>query len=142
MAEIVTLTRRPSGLLSLADALLVSDGLRRGGLAVLPTETGYMLAARACDEAAVLRAFEVKRRDPAQPMHVACGSLEMARRFAVLSAAAERVMGAFTPGPVTVVAPKKEPLPDRLVTLRGTVGLRIPDCAATLQVVLALGEPI
>jgi L-threonylcarbamoyladenylate synthase len=132
----------PSGTMRLADVDTVADTLRGGGLAVLPTETGYMLAAVATDEAAVERAFAAKRRSTANPMHVACSSVSMAARYARLSADAVRVMGALTPGPVTVVAAKTALLPDRLVTLNGTVGIRVPDHPATLQVIAEVGVPL
>lgn len=132
----------PSGLLRLGDAEDVAATLAGGGLAVLPTETGYMLAAAATIEAAVLRVFKAKRRDVNHPMHIACASLEMAGHYANLDAEARRVIGAFTPGPLTVVVQQTSELPDRLVTYQGTVGIRVPDHPATLQVIAAAGVPV
>jgi L-threonylcarbamoyladenylate synthase len=134
--------RTASGLLCMADVERVADGLRDGGLAVLPTETGYMLAALATDEPAIERAFAVKGRDLAHTVHVACSSLTMARQFAVLTPEAERLLGRFTPGPLTVVADQTGLLPDRLVTVDGTVGIRVPDQAITQQVISAVGVPL
>lgn len=65
-------------LIRTADLAAVADGLRQGSLAILPTETGYLLAALATSIPAVERAFRVKRRDFANVMHVACSSLSMA----------------------------------------------------------------
>ena len=132
----------PSGLLRLADAAEVAGVLADGGLAVLPTETGYMLAGAATIEAAVLRVFRAKRRDLAHPMHIACASLEMAAHYAHLTPEARKVIGAFTPGPLTVVVEQTSELPDRLVTHQGTVGIRVPDHPATLQVIAAAGVPV
>jgi L-threonylcarbamoyladenylate synthase len=53
-----------------------------------------------------------------------------------------RVLGALTPGPVTVVVRQSVLLPDRLVTLGGTVGIRVPDHPATLQVIAEVGAPL
>ena len=131
-----------SGLLSLADVARVVAALRADGLVVLPTETGYMLASVATSPVAVRKAFAAKGRDLANPMHVACATLAMAERYGVLDAVTTDLVGRFTPGPLTVVVPKTAALPDELVTLRGTVGLRIPDCAATLQVIAALDLPL
>lgn len=131
-----------AGTLRLADVRTVAEVLRGGGLAVLPTETGYMLAAVATDVAAVQRAFAAKKRSTANPMHVACSSLSMAARFAELTPAAERVLGALTPGPVTAVVRRSPLLPDRLVTVNGTVGIRVPDHPATLQVINEVGVPL
>jgi L-threonylcarbamoyladenylate synthase len=131
-----------SRLLTLADLDAVARSLAAGGLAVLPTETGYMLAALATSESAVRAAFAAKGRDAAAVMHVACASLSMARRYGHLDERATALLGAFTPGPLSVVVPQTGALPDGLVTVDGTVGIRVPDSPATLQVISAVGAPL
>ena len=131
-----------SGMLTLAEAGKVADSLRNGSLAVLPTETGHMLAALATNMKAVDCAFTVKGRPSANVMHVACASLQMAEQVGVIDQLAIRLLGELTPGPVTVVVKKTPLLPDRLVALDGTVGIRIPDHPATLQVINAVGAPV
>lgn len=128
-----------SGLLRLGLVAEIADALRSGGLAVLPTETGHLLASTV---AAAGRVFSVKQRNPANPMHVACSSLEMAGAYGRLDGRARRLLGECTPGPLTVVVPARTGLDDPHVTLNGTIGLRVPDHAATLQVIAALGEPV
>jgi len=137
----VTVSKR-SRLLRLADLEAVAGALAAGSLAVLPTETGYMLAAVATSEPAVRAAFAVKGRQPAAVMHVACASLSMARTYAVLDERAAALLGTFTPGPLSVVVPQTDALPDGLVTVDGTVGIRVPDSPATLQVIAAVGRPL
>lgn len=137
----LSVTKR-SRLLTLADLDAVAGSLAGGGLAVLPTETGPMLAAVATSEPAVRAAFAAKGRNLAQVMHVACASLAMARRYGHLDERATALLGAFTPGPLSVVVPHTGALPDRLVTVDGTVGIRVPDNPATLQVIGALGVPL
>jgi L-threonylcarbamoyladenylate synthase len=134
--------RSNSGLLSLAEVARVADSLRRGSPAILPTETGYMLAALATSEDAVKAAFTVKGRAAAAVMHVACASMDMARTAGVLTERATRLLGHFTPGPLSVIVGKTDLLPDDLVTLNGTVGIRVPDHPATLQVISAVGAPL
>lgn len=131
-----------SGLISLGDADKVAGSLRRGSVAVLPTETGYMLAALATSIQAINRVFAVKARQAANVMHVACGSLQMAEAVGQLTPRALRILTRLTPGPVTVIVEKTSYLPDRLVTLNNTVGIRIPDHPATLQVITAVGAPL
>jgi L-threonylcarbamoyladenylate synthase len=131
-----------TGAVKLADVQKVVGALRRGGLAVLPTETGYMLAVDAYSIPAIRRAFEVKGRARANVMHVACSSLQMAESVGVINRRALRILGEFTPGPVSVIVEKKPSLPDELVTLNGTVGIRIPDHFGTLQVVEEFGRPL
>lgn len=128
-----------SGLLPLGRLTEIADALRAGGLAVLPTETGHLLASSV---AAAHKAFAVKQRSPTNPMHVACSSLEMAAAYGRLDARARRLLGEFTPGPLSVVVPALAGVDDPYVTLNGTIGLRVPDHPATLQVISALGEPV
>lgn len=132
----------PAGTLRLGALARIADVLRGGGLAVLPTETGYMLAAAATDIDAVTGVFAAKKRSLDHPMHVACASLSMAARYAELTPMGTRLLGALTPGPCTVVAASTGLLPDRLVTMNGTVGIRIPDHPATLAVLAEVGVPL
>ena len=131
-----------TGVLKLADVGRVADNLRRGSMAVLPTETGYMLAALATSEPAIKQVFTAKGRNTANVMHVACGSLSMAGTVGELNPAALRLLGEFTPGPVTVAVNKTPLLPDDFVALNGTVGIRMPDHPATLQVINEVGAPL
>lgn len=130
------------GTVRLSDVEKIADSLKRGSLAILPTETGYMLAALATSTAALERAFTVKGRNASDVMHVACASLAMAETAGILSPRAIRLLGDFTPGPLSVIVNKTDLLPDHLVTLKGTVGIRVPDHAATLQVINAVGSPV
>lgn len=134
--------RSRTGLLSLAEVAEVADSLKAGSPAVLPTETGYMLAALATSEDAVKGAFTVKGRSSAAVMHVACASMDMAQTVGILTDRATRLLGQFTPGPLSVIVGKTDLLPDDLVTLNGTVGIRVPDHPATLQVINAVGAPL
>jgi len=131
-----------SGMLKLADVGKIADNLRRGAMAVLPTETGYMLAAMATSESAIEQVFTAKGRGAAKVMHVACGSLQMAAAVGELNQAALRLLGELTPGPVTVIVNKTPLLPDSLVAVNGTVGIRVPDHPATLQVINEVGSPL
>lgn len=131
-----------NNLLHSEDVELVVQHLKRGGLCILPSESGYMLSARAVDATAVEGVFRAKTRPLDKVMHVACSSLAMAETVGVIDLFALRLLGAFTPGPLTVVVKKTELLPDRLVTLEGSVGIRIPDSPVTLQVIGELGGPV
>jgi L-threonylcarbamoyladenylate synthase len=134
--------RSRRGTLALADVARIADSLKRGSLAVLPTETGYMLAALATSQDAVKRAFTVKERATSAVMHVACSSLDMAGTVGLLTGRAERLLGRFTPGPLSVIVRQTGLLPDGLVTVNGTVGIRVPDHPGTLQIINAVGSPL
>jgi L-threonylcarbamoyladenylate synthase len=144
MTEFVYVRPNSSGLLPWSEVARIADSLRQGSLAVLPTETGYMLAALATDAEAVKRAFAVKERPGAAVMHIACASVQMAGTVGILTERALRLLELFTPGPVSVIVNQTDLLAatDGLVTLNGTVGLRIPDHPGTLQIINAVGMPV
>jgi L-threonylcarbamoyladenylate synthase len=133
-----------TGLLPWSDVAKIADSLKQGSLAVLPTETGYMLAALATSEEAVQSAFAVKGRAGSAVMHVACSSLEMAGTVGILTERAIKLLGHLTPGPISVIVNQTDLFPDSdsMVTLNGTVGIRIPDHPGTLQVINAVGSPV
>ncbi len=145
MTEFVYLKPRSrSGLLAWSEVAQVADSLKQGALAVLPTETGYMLAALATSADAVQAAFTVKGRAGSAVMHVACGSLEMAGTVGILTERAIRLLGELTPGPVSVIVKTTGYLSaaESMVTLDNTIGVRIPDHPGTLQVINAVGFPL
>jgi L-threonylcarbamoyladenylate synthase len=133
-----------SGLLAWSDVAKIAGSLKKGSPVVLPTETGYMLAALATSAEAVKSAFAVKGRAGSAVMHVACASLEMAETVGILNERAHRLLGQLTPGPVSVIVNQTDLLSESegLVTLNGTVGLRLPDHPGTLQVINAVGLPV
>jgi L-threonylcarbamoyladenylate synthase len=101
-----------------------------------------MLAALATSQDAVKRAFTVKERATSAVMHVACSSLDMAATVGILTERATRLLGEFTPGPLSVIVNGTGLLPEGLVTVNGTVGIRVPDHPGTLQIVSAVGSPL
>ena len=101
--------------------------LRAGEVVALPTETVYGLAANALDSKAVSKIFKVKGRPTNNPIIVHVASVEMAKRcVAEWPATADKFAKAFWPGPLTLVLPRANEIPD-IVTAGGTtVGIRWP----------------
>ncbi|MBE0467651.1 MAG: L-threonylcarbamoyladenylate synthase, partial [Candidatus Desulforudis sp.] len=86
--------------------------LRCGGLVAFPTETVYGLGANALDPQAVMRIFAVKGRPADNPLivHVAARG-ELAGLVRTVPPAAERLVAAFWPGPLTLVLPRSPVVP-------------------------------
>lgn len=116
--------------------------LRAGGLVSLPTDTLYALAARARDDAAVLRVFEIKGREPGKPLPLFVSDVEMADRFAVVNERARILATRFWPGALTIVLQKRPDFDSEALSGGETVALRVPDQPFALEVIRALGEPI
>jgi L-threonylcarbamoyladenylate synthase len=116
--------------------------LRRGELAVIPTDTVYGLAANADDPHAAEALYAAKGRDARQPTAVLFASLaELLARVPELPAPGVAVAGALLPGPLTLVVPNpgrrfrwlNQERPEAL-------GVRVPDVAGPGKEVLdALG---
>ena len=117
--------------------------LRAGELVALPTETVYGLAANAFDEKAVAKIFTAKNRPAQNPIIVHIANLEMAQRcVSTWPVMAEKLANAFWPGPLTLVLPRSNKIPD-LVTAGGqTVGVRWPSHPFIQAVIRACDFPL
>lgn len=117
--------------------------LRSGGLVAFPTETVYGLGANALDTDAVARIFAAKGRPANNPVIVHVADVDSARRLAAhWPSAADRLVKAFWPGPLTIVVKKAEIVPG-LVTAGGpTVALRMPAHPVARALIEAAGLPI
>ena len=101
--------------------------LAGGGLVAFPTETVYGLGARADDDAAVARIFAAKGRPADHPLIVHVASAAAAMHFALsLSPAAQRLMAAFWPGPLTLIVPRREGIAAAAAGGQDSIGLRVP----------------
>lgn len=127
------------------DARVISQAarlIRDGAVLVLPTDTCYIFAANALDPMAVWKVFAIKRRPLGQPIHMAVRDLDMAEEYVELNQAARLLAERFLPGPLTLVLPRRESVPDILVGGGQTLGIRIPDNRVLLEVVGAAGLPV
>ena len=121
----------------------VADVLRRGGVAVLPTDTLYGIACRLDDEAAVRRVRAIKGLDPKKPLAVLLPDLTGISRWTKhLESPAFFLMKRVLPGPYTFVVQASGEVPRAMLPQRKTIGIRVPD-QAILQAILAeLGTPL
>ena len=103
-----------------------ADIIKKSGLVAFPTETVYGLGANALDDNACKKIYEAKMRpqDKALLCHI-CG-IEMAEEIAVLNDTARKLIARFTPGPLTVIVPKKQCIGKVVSAGMETVGLRFP----------------
>jgi L-threonylcarbamoyladenylate synthase len=117
--------------------------IREGKLVAFPTETVYGLGANALDARAVVRIFEVKGRPSTSPIIVHVESREAAPALVTKwPAAAEKLAREFWPGPLTLVLPKRECIPDIVTAGLPSVGLRVPANAFALSLLVYAGVPI
>lgn len=117
--------------------------LRRGGLVAFPTETVYGLGANALDSDAVSRIFAAKGRPANNPLIVHFADVGQVERVAAdWPEQAARLAERFWPGPLTLVLPRREGVPD-IVTAGGpTVAVRVPAHPVAQALLAAVDLPI
>jgi len=117
--------------------------IRRGGLVAFPTETVYGLGADAFDEKAVARVIEVKGRPGDNPLPVQVASHEQVGELAAsVPETARKLMGAFFPGPLTIVLHASARVLAVVTAGTGKVGIRMPDHPVALALIREAGRPI
>jgi L-threonylcarbamoyladenylate synthase len=118
--------------------------LRAGELVAIPTETVYGLAADARNDAAVAAIFAAKGRPDFNPLIAHVADAAAARELVRWSDTAEALARAFWPGPLTLVLPLRagHGLSPRVTAGLDTLGVRVPDRAATLALLRAFGGPV
>jgi L-threonylcarbamoyladenylate synthase len=126
-------------LLASAEALTrLSVVLARGGVAAVPTETFYGLAADPTNERGVSRVFEIKGRDDGKPLLVLFSDRAQLDSLGVAAEPArlEQFL-AIWPAPLTVVLPLRSPL----AASRGgtTLALRMPAAPRLRELLFAVG---
>jgi L-threonylcarbamoyladenylate synthase len=109
------------------DIVLAAQLLQQGNLVAIPTETVYGLAANALDENAVKKIYEAKQRPAVNPLIIHLADASQVEEFVeYIPAVAHRLIERFCPGPLTVVLPRKNIIPDIVTAGKDTVAIRIP----------------
>ena len=116
-----------------------AEVLRAGGVLALPTDTVYGLCAMAADAGAVERVYQVKGRDPAQPLPIFVASIKQAALIVQTNAAAETLAAVFWPGALTIVMRRRAGYQSRALAGGDTVGVRVPDDPGLRELAAQLG---
>lgn len=120
-------------------AKLIQDGK----LVAIPTETVYGLAANALNEKAVLSIFQVKERPFFDPLIIHLPSMDKVGTYAVWhDDRLKQLSQAFWPGPLTILLPKKDLIPDIVTSGLPMVAVRVPDHRLTLDLLNLLNLPL
>ena len=120
------------------------DVLNRAGLVIAPTETVYGLAADASDAAAVAAVFAAKGRPSFNPLIAHVADLDAAMALAALDPIAVRLAEVFWPGPLTLVAPVRDPAAACDLARGGleTVAVRVPSHRVMQALLRTFGRPL
>jgi L-threonylcarbamoyladenylate synthase len=117
--------------------------LAAGGLVAFPTETVYGLGANALDPQAVSRVFAAKGRPSDHPLICHIASVDdLAPLVAEVTPTARSLAGAFWPGPLTIILPRSQAVPDEVTGGRDTVAVRVPAHPLALALLTEFGGPV
>ncbi len=116
--------------------------IQTGATAVFPTDTVYGLGASIKSTPGVERIFAIKGRDQGKGLiALIADEADLKVICKEVSEASKALIKAFWPGPLTLVLPAREALPE-LMKVDKTVGVRLADHELVKALILAVGEPL
>ncbi len=120
--------------------------LNDGDVVALPTETVYGLGANALDADAVAKVFAAKERPSFDPLIIHIARREDIHEYCDLSPElneiVQKLIAEFWPGPLTLVLPKKDVIPDIVTSGLPTVAVRMSAHPIMQEICRAFGKPI
>ena len=117
--------------------------IRRGGLVGIPTETVYGLGANGLDPKAVSRIFEAKGRPQDNPLILHITDVSWLERYCKeIPLTAYKLAEAYWPGPMTMILPRKDMVPDAVTAGLDTVGMRCPSHPLCHELIRLADVPI
>ncbi len=117
--------------------------IQQGGLVAFPSETVYGLGADALNPKAVEGIFRAKGRPFYDPIIVHVADLEgLAQVVRELPPVVEDLARRWMPGPLTLVLPRADAVPDIVTAGRPTVAVRMPAHPVALALIRAARRPI
>ncbi len=117
--------------------------LRNDELVAIPTETVYGLAGNGLKNDTIGKIYMVKGRPANNPLILHISSLEKMEGLAThIPETAIKLAEKFWPGPLTLVLPKNDKVPDKATAGLKTVAIRVPAHELTLRLLSMLDFPL
>ncbi len=119
------------------------DIIRRGGVVVYPTDSGYALGCHLGDKKAMETIRRIRQLDTRHNFTLICRDLSELGNYARVDNSAYRLLKNHTPGPYTFILKATSEVPKRLMhPKRKTIGLRVPENNITRDLLAGLNEPM
>ena len=120
-----------------------ADIIRKGGVVVYPTDSGYALGCQLEQKNALERIRRIRKLDDKHNFTLVCRDLSELGTYAKVDNVAYRAIKNHTPGPYTFILKATSEVPRRLLQAkRKTIGLRVPDNEIALALLNELNEPM
>ena len=121
---------------------LLEQSLEDGNIIAVPTDTVYGLIADAYNEKAVNKIFKTKLRPKKLPLIIFVSSIEEAKKIGHFSKYDELLAKAFWPGDLTLIVKRKSNKIFYGHKSSTTVGIRIPNHKALLNLLIETKKPL
>ncbi|WP_301098361.1 L-threonylcarbamoyladenylate synthase [Otariodibacter sp.] len=118
------------------------DIIKKGGVIVYPTDSGYALGCALGNKQAMDRIVAIRKLPENHNFTLVCSDLSELSSYALVTNQSYRLIKNNVPNPYTFILPATKEVPRRLLTKRKTIGIRVPDNAIALALIDGLGEPI
>ena len=122
--------------------LRAGEMIRRGELVAFPTETVYGLGADGLNVEACRKIYIAKGRPQNKPLTLHVADFTQIAELAEISSMAEKLIKRFCPGPLTLILPKKDIVPDFVTCGSKGVGIRFPDNKIAQDLIKISGRAI
>ena len=117
--------------------------LRRGGIVAIPTETVYGLAGNALDGSVTEKIYAAKGRPSDNPLIVHISDIsQWAPLVKEIPESALALADKYWPGPLTVILPKSDKIPDEVSGGLSTVAVRMPSDEIARAIIEKSGVPL
>jgi len=120
-----------------------ADILRKGGVIVYPTDSGYALGCMLGHADAQMRIRQIRAVDDKHLFTLICRNLSELGNYAVVSNSQFRLLKANTPGAYTFILNATREVPRKLQhPKRSTIGIRVPDHHVVQALLEAIDTPM
>ncbi|MGK3425050.1 L-threonylcarbamoyladenylate synthase, partial [Klebsiella pneumoniae] len=117
--------------------------VRKGGVIVYPTDSGYALGCKIEDKGAMERICRIRQLPDGHNFTLMCRDLSELSTYAFVDNVAFRLMKNNTPGNYTFILKGTKEVPRRLLQeKRKTIGMRVPSNPIAQALLETLGEPM
>jgi len=120
-----------------------AERITTGGVIALPTDTVYGIAASLSHPEALDRLFAIKERPTERTIPILVSSTNQLEHLTrELDPDVALLLRRYWPGPLTVVIPAREGMPEQVLGPGRTVGVRMPNHPLAIEVIAKAGGAI
>jgi tRNA threonylcarbamoyl adenosine modification protein (Sua5/YciO/YrdC/YwlC family) len=121
----------------------VVESIQQGGVAILPTDSGYAFCCGLGEKKAIERIRAIRQLDKNHYFTLFCRDFSEIAAYAKVDNLAFRFLKRHTPGAITFILFATKEVPQRLQhPKRKTIGIRIPENKIIISVLTELGAPL